>query len=380
MKNQNILALALKPARRMTKSVGIGIVLMLAVALVAMITPSGASGRRPCQGPTATLLVTGLDTGMESAKGSTVGPDGALYVTEGAAGRISRVDPQTGEVTTFASGLPPAIIRIGGSIIGGAIDVAFIDNVAYALVTLVSPDVGGSDVDGIYRIDGPDSFTVVADIGEFNLANPPPTPFVVPTGLQYALQTYRGGFLVTDGHLNRVLRVTLDGEVTVLIAFDNIVPTGLEVRGNTIYMAEAGPVPHLPENGKVVSFGPHSPNATEVASGAPLLVDVEFGGGRLYALSQGIFPVGGDPGSPALPNTGSLVKVNGDGTFTVITEPLDRPTSLEFIGNTAYVVNLSGEIWKIDGARCPRWFSRSSVRSISRVCKQTRSPKAVTPP
>jgi hypothetical protein len=352
MNTQNILALVLKPAMRVTKSVGIGIVLLLAAALVAIITPSAASGRRPCQGPTATLLVTGLDTGLESAKGSTVGPDGALYVTEGAVGRISRVDPLTGEVTTFASGLPPAIISIGGAIIGGAIDVAFIDNIAYALVTLVSPDVGGSDVDGIYRIDGPDSFTIVADIGEFNLANPPPTPFVVPTGLQYALQTYRGGFLVTDGHLNRVLRVTLDGEVTVLIAFDNIVPTGLEVRGNRVYMAEAGPVPHLPQDGKVVSFGPNSPATTEVASGAPLLVDVEFGGGRLYALSQGIFLVGGDPGSPALPNTGALVKVNGDGTFTIITEPLDRPTSLEFIGNTAYVINLTGEIWKIDGVWC----------------------------
>jgi hypothetical protein len=352
MKNQNILALALKPARRMTKSVGIGIVLMLAAALIAMITPSAASASSPCE-PTATLLVTGLDTGLESAKGSTVGPDGALYVTEGAAGRISRVDPHTGEVTTFASGLPPAIISIGGAIIGGAIDVAFIDNIAYALVTLVSPDVGGSNVDGIYRIDGPGSFTVVADIGAFNLANPPPTPFVVPTGLQYALQTYRGGFLVTDGHLNRVLRVTLDGQVTVLIAFDNIVPTGLEVRGNRVYMAEAGPVPHLSHDGKVVSFELRSPTATEVASGARLLVDVEFGPGNgLYALSQGVFPVGGDPGSPALPNTGALVKVNGCGTFTVITEPLDRPTSLEFIGNTAYVVNLTGEIWKIDGVRC----------------------------
>ena len=346
MNKQKILAIAVKRAMRVTESVGIGIVL-LAATLMANNHASAASGRRPCQGPTATLLVTGLDTGLESAKGSTVGPDGALYVTEGAAGRISRVDPLTGEVTTFASGLPRAIISIGG-----AIDVAFIDNIAYALVTLVSPDVGGSDVDGIYRVDGPDTFTVVADIGEFNLANPPPTPFVVPTGLQYALQTFRGGFLVTDGHLNRVLRVTLDGEVTVLIAFDNIVPTGLEVRGNTIYMAEAGPVPHLPENGKVVSFGPNSPTATEVASGAPLLVDVEFGGGRLYALSQGIFPVGGDPGSPALPNTGALVKVNGDGTFTIITEPLNRPTSLEFIGNTAYVINLTGEIWKIDGVWC----------------------------
>src|SRR5437773_6505614 len=343
MSKQNILALAPKPAMRVTKSVGIGILLFLAAALIAIITPSAANAQSPCE-PTATLLVTGLDTGLESAKGSTVGPDGALYVTEGAVGRISRVDPLTGEVTTFASGLPRAIISIGGAIIGGAIDVAFIDNIAYALVTLVSPDVGGSDVDGIYRVDGPDTFTVVADIGEFNLANPPPTPFVVPTGLQYALQTYRGGFLVTDGHLNRVLRVTLDGEVTVLIAFDNIVPTGLEVRGNTIYMAEAGPVPHLPENGKVVSFGPNSPTATEVASGAPLLVDVEFGGDRLYALSQGIFPVGSPPATPALANTGALVKVNVDGTFTDITDGLDRPTSLEFIGNTAYFVTLTGEI------------------------------------
>jgi len=341
MKKQNILALTLKPAMRVTKSVGIGVMMMLAAALIAMITPSAA---------TASPLVTGL---AEGAKGSTVGPDGALYVTEGAAGRISRVDPLTGEKTTFASGLPKAILSIGGSSIGGAIDVAFIDNVAFVLVTLVSdPLFPSSDVDGIYRVDGPHSFTVVADIGAFNLANPPTIPFQVDvkTGLQFALQTYRGGFLVTDGHLNRVLRVTLDGEITVLIAFDDIVPTGLAVKGNTVYMAEAGPVPHLPQDGKVVSFGPKSPTATEVASGAPLLVDVKFGpGGLLYALSNGIFPVGSPPASPALPNTGSLVKVNGDGTFTVITDSLDRPTSLEFIGNTAYVVTLIGDILKIDG-------------------------------
>jgi hypothetical protein len=346
MNKQNILALALKPAMR-TESVGIGVVPMLAAALIAMITPSAASAPRPCEEPTATRLVTGL----EGASGSTIGPDGALYVTEGAVGTISRVDLQTGEKTTFASGLPRAIIGIGG-----AIDVAFIDNIAYALVTLVGSQFGTSDVVGIYRVDTPDSFTVVADIGAFNLANPPTIDFevTVPTGLQYALQTYRGGFLVTDGHLNRVLRVTLDGEITVFIAFDNIVPTGLEVRGNTVYMAEAGPVPHLPQDGKVVLFGPNSLTATEVASGAPLLVDVEFGGGRLYALSQGIFPVGSPPATPALPNTGALVKVNGDGTFTAIMDGLDRPTSLEFIGNTAYFVTLTGEIWKIDGVWCPR--------------------------
>ena len=314
-----------------------------AAALIAVTTPLAASGQPPA--PTATLLVTGLASGS----GSTVGPGGALFVTEGAVGRVSRVDPKTGAVTTFAAGLPPFIVGIGG-----AMDVAFIGSTAYVLVTLVGPDVGGSDVVGIYRVDGPTSFTVIADIGAFSLANPPATDFFVPTGVQYSLQTYRGGFLVADGHHNRVLHVTLDGQVSELITFGNIVPTGLAVSGNTIYMAEAGPVPHLPENGKVVAFAPTTATATEVASGARLLVDVEFGRGRtLYALAQGFFVPGHEEGSPAEPDTGSLVEVNADGTFTTLFEPLDRPTSLELIGTTAYVVTLTGEIWKIDGVGVP---------------------------
>jgi sugar lactone lactonase YvrE len=317
---------------------------VLTAALIAMITPFAGSAAPPSVGSSPTQLLTGLEGGS----GSTVGPGGALYVAETAAGRISRVDPKTGDITTFASGLPTQIVGIGG-----VMDVAFIGGTAYALVTLVSSDVGGSNIDGIYRVDGPNSFTVVADIGAFALSNPPATQFDIPTGVQYALENFRGGFLVTDGHHNRVLRVTLDGNVTQLIQFGNIVPTGLAVSGNTVYMAEAGPVPHEPENGKVVAFGPKSSTATEVASGASLLVDVEFGRGRtLYALSQGSFG-GGPPGSPAAPDTGSLVKVNGNGTFTVLADGLDRPTSLEFIGNTAYVVTLTGEIWKFDNVSGP---------------------------
>jgi len=323
------------------KSVVIG----FALSCVVILGSGMADARRiPKAGPNTTLLVTG----MASGSGSTIGPGGDLYVTEGAAGRVLRVDPKTGDVSTFANGLPNSIVGIGG-----AMDIAFIDGIAYVLVTLVGPDVGGSDVVGVYRVDGPDSFTVVADIGQFSVDNPPSTPFFVPTGVQYALDTYRGGFLVTDGHHNRVLRVTLNGEVTELIAFDNIVPTGLAVSGNTVYMAEAGPIPHLPQDGKVVSFGPRSPTATEVASGARLLVDVEFGRGRtLYALSQGVWNGVGE-GSPALPDTGALLEVNRDGTFSVITDGLNQPTSVEFIGNTAYVVSLAGEIWRIDGVSGP---------------------------
>ena len=309
-------------------------------ASVAISTsPTTTAELRGSKSSEAELLVSGLG----DTSGSTVGPDGALYVTHGSTGSITRVDPRTGRTRTFATGLPPSIIGLGG-----VMDVAFIGKTAYALVTLVGSDVMGSDVVGIYRVDGPSQFEPIADIGAFALSNPPRTPFDVPTGLQFALDIYRGGFLVTDGHHNRVLRVTLDGRIREFAGFDNIVPTGLAVAGEWVLMAQAGPVPHLPEAGKIVLLRPNIFFGREVASGASLLVDVEFGPGALYALSQGEFPAGGDPANPALPNTGALVKANWNGTFTVIADGLDRPTSLEFIGRFAYVITLTGEVWKID--------------------------------
>jgi hypothetical protein len=246
------------------------------------------------------------------------------------------------------------------------VDVAFLDGTAYALVTGVGPDLDArDDVVGIYRMDGPNSFTVVADLGAFSLANPPVPDFFVPTGFQYAIEAYRGGFLVTDGHHNRVLRVTREGEITELIAFANVVPTGLAVSGNAIYVAQAGPIPHEPEDGKVVVFGAKSSEATVVAAGAPLLVDVEFGRGRtLFALSQGDWD-GPFEGAPAQPNTGALVQVDGSGTFAVLAEGLNQPTSLEIINNTAYVVTLGGEIWKIDDIAGPPFGQPGISRAVT---------------
>ena len=65
-------------------------------------------------------------------------------------------------------------------------------------------------------------------------------------------------------------------------------------------------------------------------------------------LAQGDFTDGEPAGSPANPNTGKLLRVDGQGGLAVVEEGLNQPTSLEFIGNTAYVVTLGGEIWKID--------------------------------
>jgi hypothetical protein len=295
--------------------------------------------------PKPPMEVTLLADGLQGTIGATIGPDGALYVAEGALGEVTRIDPSTGDASMFASGLPPQVMPLGG-----AIDVAFVGETMYVLVTLVGPDVGGTSVDGIYQMDGSGDFTVFADLGDWSIDHPPRTPFDVPSGLQYSLQPVADGFLVSDGHHNRVLHVSSDGEITQRIQFRNVVPTGLAVTHGSVFVAQAGPVPHDPATGKVVSFPLRAsrPHAHRVASGYSLLVDVESGpGGALYALSQGDSPGDVPPATPAEPDSGRLLLIRRNGSFAVLVDKLDLPTSLDFVGHTAFVTTLNGEIWRI---------------------------------
>ena len=127
-------------------------------------------------------------------------------------------------------------------------------------------------------------------------------------------------------------------------------------------MAQAGPVPHTPETGKVVAFHRNHPAVVTVASGYSLLVDVEFGPCGIYALSQGDSPGDVVAGSPALPNSGELLRVTPNGRFFPVVEGLNLPTSVDFVGDTAFVVNLAGEVWRISGV------SSSSSHGAGNLC------------
>src|SRR5262249_55857374 len=135
---------------------------------------------------------------------------------------------------------------------------------------------------------------------------------------------------------------------------------GRAVRGATIYLAEAGPVPHLPGTGTVVSFGPKPATATEVAAGSPLLVDVEFGRGRtLYALSQSTGS-GGPRGRPRCPARAPGQAHRGRPLHRRHRSP--RPADLARVHrHTAYVVTLGGRSGRSTAPPAPCGAARQAT-------------------
>ena len=100
-------------------------------------------------------------------------------------------------------------------------------------------------------------------------------------------------------------------------------------------------MPYKPEDGKVMVLC-NNGRPRVVASGYSVMVDVAVGpDDQLYAISQGDQPDPPvQPADPAKPNTGRLLRVNRNGTLTVLVDQLNRPTSVPFIGDTAdYVLN-----------------------------------------
>ena len=304
--------------------------------------------------PVVTVLNDSALSGLGS--GSAIGPDGALYVTNGTRGTLVRVNPTTGAAKVVGRGLPRKFIDIGG-----AMDVAFIGDRAYVLVILAGVSVGGPDVVmGIYRLKRDGTFSVFADLGAWSTAHPPKDPdWFVPDGVQYSMDVWRNGFVVADAHLARVIRVNPRGRMSELVGFGSTdrVPTGLEVANGRVLLATAGPIPHVPSTSKINWVRPNGSVKVigkwgrDYSGNRGLIVDVEHDQGRLYGLLQGnwnLAPTFENEGFPAAPNTGEIVVVQPDGTFRTVVKRLDQPTSLELVGGVAYVVTFSGEVLRID--------------------------------
>jgi hypothetical protein len=343
-------------------------VLIPVVAAVAAIGvfAIGASAQEGPPPPSAgSVLASGV-----SSTGGAIGPDGALYA--GVAGtaepadeeltlppalaeafgietiwfglhsKVVRIDPETGEVTDYAEGLPSTSDVFGGEPFTAPADVIFVGDRLYVLLTGgAPPEIDKPWPNGVYRYEGDGVWTLVVDLREFALENPVAFPDAAPDGNPFAIDLRDGAFIISDGNHNRILRATTEGEVSVVAAFDNIVPTGLAAGGsgpilNTWFSAE----PHVASASFLISVPPLSGEATEVAGGYAQLIDVEFGpGGKTYVLQFGDQAL--DEAAP--PPPGRLLVLEHGELLPIVTG-LMLPTSVNFSGDTAYITSLTGDV------------------------------------
>ena len=225
-------------------------VFVAALAIMLVVPSSDALAHKPGDsGPVVTVLNSTALGGLGS--GSTIGPDGALYVTNGNAGTLVRIDPRNGSETVVGSGLPLAGRRV-----------RWRDRRRLRR----SPGVRARHRRRVRLSASPmrswastaSSATARSPSSPTWAHGPQRTRPRTPTGslaqgLQYSLDVWHNGFLVADAHLGRLIRVDLRGQISELVAFDSTdsVPTGLEVANGKVFVATAGPTPHLPADSAI---------------------------------------------------------------------------------------------------------------------------------
>ena len=335
------------------------ILFALALAVSCAMPISGAQARQQAPpAPDVSVLSSKALGGLGS--GSTIGPDGALYVTHSLGGKLLRINPASGAATVVGRGLPKQVPGFG---VGGPMDVSFIGDIAYVMVSVAGAEVGGPDETmGIYRLKRNGTFAVFADLSTWSREHPPKDPdWFIGGGVQYSMDVWRGGFLITDAHLGRVIRVNRHGRISEMVGFatTDSVPLGLEVVEGKVFLTTAGAIPHQPFTAKVRKVRPNGTTKV-VARWGPgyrgnrgLIVDVERDSdGPMYGLLQGhwnLEPTPENEGFPPAHDTGEIVVVRADGTFRTVARKLDQPTSMELVGDVAYVVTYTGTVLRIEG-------------------------------
>lgn len=341
------------------------IVTLAALTAVAWL-PASTQGAPPPDLASAEPFASGLTNPRHLG----FGPDGLLYIAEagvggdqpatqtpgcplvdnlfsqagpyqpGFTGRISRVLPD-GTRETVADGLPSVTDNFGDAL--GPSDIAWVDGNMYVTI-----EGGGcsrglpDDPAGIVRIHRDGSYSYVADISAFVRANPVanepacgPEGDCEPDGVPHSMLAVGDDLYVVETNHNSVLRVDpRTGAITRLydLSFQDPAPIMLISRGNSFYLAGF--------DGLVQTFTHRLGPVSTLDDGFSPIVDMGFVGGRLHLLET----FASD--TPFTPNTGSLVRRDGNGGATVIASGLNFPIGMAMsrghgYGSSLYVSTVS---------------------------------------
>jgi hypothetical protein len=273
--------------------------------------------------------------------------------TNGRTARISRIGPN-GNRSTFASGFPSALSATGD--LDGVADVAFVGSQLYALVPGGGCSHGSRNVPAsVVKVSSSGQWAIVADLSAYLKAHPvahPPGDFE-PDGTWFSMRPIHGILFAVEPNHGEVVRIDpATGQVRRVADFSaklgHIVPTALAERSGNLFFGNLGTFPITPGNQKVWSLARNG-DVDVVKGGFTTVLGLDFDSrGRMYVLETSHAP-----GFPT-PGTGRVVRINSDGTRTVIVNGLVFPTAMRFgPDGKLYISNKGfgpqpGEILQVD--------------------------------
>ena len=340
--------------------------LLAGAAIVLALPPSAAAARPTVIRGSATPTVTIYATGFNNPRGLKFGPDGMLYVAEGGVGgtdstdgQCTQVIPPIGPYTGTSTGSQISRVETGvrvtfndkfpssqtsdltGNLVSGVSDIAWVGGTMYALTAGggCSHGVLGHP-NGIYRVNGNDTPTLVANLSAFYqshpVANPEEDDFE-PDGTPYSMIASGGSLYVVEPNHGELDRVSTGGSISRVVDISatqgHIVPTAIAQRG-VFYIGNLGTFPIVPGTQKILQVTPGGQVRT-VATGLTTVLGVAFDSrARMYVLENTV-----TAGEPA-PGQGDIVRFTGTKRETLVTG-LTLPTAMTFGPDGAlYVSNV----------------------------------------
>jgi hypothetical protein len=210
----------------------------------------------------------------------------------------------------------------------------------------------------VIRVNGNGSWTVIANLSEFQMANPvvhPPVGDFEPDGTWYSMVAVRSGHHDSDENIDNnhgghddlfavepnhgeLDKISTSGEISRVIDISatqgHIVPTALAYHDGNFYVGNLNVFPIVDGSSKIFKITPEG-QISVFAEGFTTVVGVAFDRmNRMYVLEN-------TTGNPdPTPGTGDVVRVDS-GNRTVITSGLVLPTAMTFGSDGAlYVSNV----------------------------------------